>query len=93
MMDSALSRGTAVMASHGGKVLLYAGANILAACGLDEDREDDAGPNGHRIRLALHRVWSGAGDSRAGVTPRRSFRMHIEEQREIVALCNAQHGS
>ena len=42
VMDDALARGTAVVAAHGGKVLQYAGDNILAAFGADEAREDDA---------------------------------------------------
>ena len=42
VMDDALSRGTAVVQAHGGKVLQYAGDNILAVFGADEAREDDA---------------------------------------------------
>ncbi len=42
VMDGALSRGTAVVGTHGGKVLQYAGDNILAAFGVDEAHEDDA---------------------------------------------------
>ncbi|MFY9513085.1 MAG: adenylate/guanylate cyclase domain-containing protein, partial [Rubrivivax sp.] len=42
VMDGALSRGTAVVQKHGGKVLQYAGDNMLAAFGVDEAREDDA---------------------------------------------------
>ena len=42
MMDGALERATAVVAKHRGKVLQYAGDNILAAFGADEAREDDA---------------------------------------------------
>ena len=42
VMDDALARGTAVVEAHGGKVLQYAGDNILAAFGADEAREDDA---------------------------------------------------
>jgi class 3 adenylate cyclase/tetratricopeptide (TPR) repeat protein len=41
VMDDALARGTAVVIAHGGKVLQYAGDNILAAFGADEAREDD----------------------------------------------------
>jgi len=40
-MDDALQRGTAVVAAHRGKVLQYAGDNILAAFGADEVKEDD----------------------------------------------------
>jgi class 3 adenylate cyclase len=42
VMDDALSRGTAVVQAHAGKVLQYAGDSILAAFGADEAREDDA---------------------------------------------------
>ena len=42
VMDDALSRGTAIVQAHRGKVLQYAGDNILAAFGVDEAREDDA---------------------------------------------------
>ena len=42
VMDNALARGTAVVQAHRGKVLQYAGDNILAAFGADESREDDA---------------------------------------------------
>lgn len=42
VMDDALSRGTAIVESHRGKVLQYAGDNILAAFGANEAREDDA---------------------------------------------------
>jgi len=41
VMDGALARGTAVVQAHRGKVLQYAGDNILAAFGADESREDD----------------------------------------------------
>lgn len=42
VMDDALARGTAIVEAHRGKVLQYAGDNILAAFGVDESREDDA---------------------------------------------------
>ena len=42
VMDDALSRGTAIVQAHGGKVLQYAGDSILAVFGADEAREDDA---------------------------------------------------
>ncbi|MBC7941235.1 MAG: adenylate/guanylate cyclase domain-containing protein, partial [Chitinophagaceae bacterium] len=42
VMDDALSRGTVIVQAHRGKVLQYAGDNILAAFGADEAREDDA---------------------------------------------------
>ena len=43
VMDDALARGTAIVEVHRGKVLQYAGDNILAAFGADESREDDTG--------------------------------------------------
>ena len=42
LMDSALSRGTAIVGAHRGKVLRYTGDNILAAFGADGAAEDDA---------------------------------------------------
>lgn len=42
VMDGALARGTACVQAQGGKVLQYAGDNILAVFGADETREDDA---------------------------------------------------
>ncbi len=42
VMDGALARGTSVVQAHRGRVLQYAGDNILAAFGVDEAREDDA---------------------------------------------------
>ncbi len=41
VMDGALSRATAVVQAHGGKVLQYAGDNLLAVFGAAEAREDD----------------------------------------------------
>jgi len=41
VMDDALQRGTALVAQHRGRVLQYAGDNLLAAFGSDEAREDD----------------------------------------------------
>ena len=42
LMDDALARGTAVVEAARGKVLQYAGDNILAAFGAEGAREDDA---------------------------------------------------
>jgi class 3 adenylate cyclase len=42
VMDDALQRGTAIVEARQGKVLQYAGDNILAAFGADEAKEDDA---------------------------------------------------
>lgn len=42
VMDDALSRGTTIVRAHRGRVLQYAGDNILAAFGADGAREDDA---------------------------------------------------
>ena len=41
VMDDALARATGVVQAHGGKVLQYAGDNVLAAFGAAEAREDD----------------------------------------------------
>ena len=42
VMDDALSRSTSIVEAHRGKVLQYAGDNILAAFGAEQSREDDA---------------------------------------------------
>ena len=42
VMDGLLSRGTRIVERQGGRVLHYAGDNLLAAFGADEVREDDA---------------------------------------------------
>ena len=42
VMDGALARFTAIVQQHGGKVLQYAGDNLLAAFGADEAQEHDA---------------------------------------------------
>ena len=42
VMDGVLSRGTRIVERQGGRVLHYAGDNLLAAFGADEVREDDA---------------------------------------------------
>ena len=42
VMDGALARCTRRVEGHGGKVLQYAGDNLLAVFGADEAREDDA---------------------------------------------------
>ena len=41
VMDGALSRCTSIVQAHAGKVLQYAGDNLLAVFGADESREDD----------------------------------------------------
>ena len=41
VMDGVLSRGTALVATHRGRVLQYAGDNILAVFGADQASEDD----------------------------------------------------
>jgi len=52
VMDNALARCTTVVSAHGGRVLQYAGDNLLAVFGADETREDDAA-NAVRCGLAL----------------------------------------
>jgi class 3 adenylate cyclase len=50
VMDSLLARGTAIVEAHRGKVLQYAGDNLLAAFGADAASEDDAE---HAVRCGL----------------------------------------
>ena len=63
-----LARGTTIVAAHGGKVLQYAGDNLLAAFGADEAAEDDA-ERAVRCGLALlgsaRRAGRCQGDARA----------------------------
>ena len=42
VMDGVLERCTAIVVAHGGRVLQYAGDNLLAAFGAEQAREDDA---------------------------------------------------
>lgn len=42
VMDGTVAQGTAIVEAHGGKVLQYAGDNLLAAFGADGAAEDDA---------------------------------------------------
>ena len=52
VMEGVLSRGTAIVQSHRGRVLQYAGDNLLAAFGADGAAEDDT-ERGVRCGLAL----------------------------------------
>ena len=61
VMDDALARGTAIVEAHRGKVLQYAGDNILAAFGADEAREDDTERAVH-CGLALLELGKRLGD-------------------------------
>ena len=60
VMDDALRRGTAVVEARRGKVLQYAGDNILAAFGADEAREDDS-ERAVRCGLALLELGKAIG--------------------------------
>ena len=60
VMDDALVRATAVVDAHGGKVLQYAGDNLLAAFGASEAREDDA-ERAVRCGLALVELGKALG--------------------------------
>lgn len=68
VMDDALERGTAVVVAHRGKVLQYAGDNLLAAFGADEAREDDAERAVHcgLALLELGKALSGEVQARHG---------------------------
>ncbi|MCX2862067.1 AAA family ATPase [Paucibacter sp. PLA-PC-4] len=52
VMDGAMARFTGVVRAHGGRVLQYAGDNLLAGFGADEVQEDDA-ERAARCGLAL----------------------------------------
>ena len=60
VMDGALSRATALVEAHSGRVLQYAGDNILAAFGADESSEDDA-ERAVRCGLALLELGKSLG--------------------------------
>ena len=61
VMDGALARGTAIVEAHRGKVLQYAGDNLLAAFGADGAAEDDA-ERAVRCGLALLALGRTLGD-------------------------------
>lgn len=61
VMDGALARGSALVAAHQGKVLQYAGDNLLAVFGADDAREDDA-ERAVRCGLALLDLGRVLGD-------------------------------
>ena len=58
VLDGALARCTAIVESHGGKVLQYAGDSLLAVFGADAAREDDP-------ERAVHAGLAILADSRA----------------------------
>lgn len=57
VMDGALERCTVVVRAHDGRVLQYAGDNLLAAFGADQAREDDAE---RAVRCGLALLQEGA---------------------------------
>ena len=62
VMEGVLTRGTAIVEAHGGKVLQYAGDNLLAAFGADRAFEDDA-ERAVRCGLALLALGKSVGES------------------------------
>ncbi len=60
VMDGALARGARIVEAHQGKVLQFAGDNILAAFGADEGQEDDA-ERAVRCGLALLELGQSLG--------------------------------
>ena len=60
VMDGLLSKGTAIVEAHGGKVLKYTGDNLLAVFGAEEVAEDDA-ERAVRCGLALLELGRTAG--------------------------------
>ena len=68
VMDGLLTRCTAQVAAHGGKVLQYAGDSLLAAFGTERSREDDAE---RAVRAGLALLEEGA---REGAEVERRFR-------------------
>ena len=60
VMDGALSRGTVIVEAHRGRVLQYAGDNILAAFGADGASEDDT-ERAVRCGLALLELGKALG--------------------------------
>ncbi len=66
VMDGALARCTTIVEALGGKVLQYAGDNLLAVFGADEAREDDA-------ERAMHTGLALLADGR---------RLGVEDRRE-----------
>ncbi len=62
VMDGALARATAIVQAHQGKVLQYAGDNLLAGFGAEAAREDDA-EQAVRCGLALLELGRALGDT------------------------------
>ena len=78
VMDGTLAAGTALVGQHGGRVLQYAGDNLLAVFGADEAREDDAeravrcglallDEGKHQAALVLSRHGQAGFDVRVGI--------------------------
>jgi len=76
VMDDALARGTAVVQAHAGKVLQYAGDNILAVFGADEAREDDA-ERAVRCGLALLELGKALGAEVRGMYGHDAFNVRV----------------
>jgi len=76
VLDDALQRGTAIVQARGGKVLQYAGDNILAAFGADGSREDDA-ERAVRCGLALLELGKALGAEVQAVHGRSGFDVRV----------------
>ena len=76
VMDDALRRGTEIVQAHHGKVLQYAGDNILAAFGADDAREDDA-ERAVRCGLALLELGRTLGAEVQAVHAHAGFNVRV----------------
>ena len=76
VMDDALERGTAIVQARGGKVLQYAGDNILAVFGADGSREDDA-ERAVRCGLALLELGKALGAEVQATHGRSGFDVRV----------------
>ena len=95
VMDGALTRCTAIVEAISGKVLQYAGDNLLAVFGADEGREDDA-ERAVRCGLALLAEGRALGErSEAPARPRGLRRARRRAHRRRAAgrrgRCRRQH--
>ena len=76
VMDGALSQGALIVGRHGGRVLQFAGDNLLACFGADGTREDDA-ERAVRCGLALLAIGQPAGIEQPGQQRPAGFQVRV----------------
>lgn len=92
VMAGALSRGTAVVQAHGGRVLQYAGDNILAVFGADEASEDDT-ERAVRCGLALLTLGKTLGAEVLAAHGHADINVRVGVHTGVVLLGGGEDGS